>query len=60
MTLLFLKRLNDQFEERPEELEGEGRSKADAWENPDRHSFFVLKEARRNVIANTFQNIVKR
>lgn len=32
MTLLFLKRLNDQFEETAEQLEKNGRSKIDAWE----------------------------
>jgi type I restriction enzyme M protein len=57
MTLLFLKRLNDQFEEGAEELEAKGRSKADAWEDPDRHVFFVPKEARWSVITNAFENI---
>jgi len=47
MTLLFLKRLNDQFEEKAEELERKGKSKKDAWEDPDRHSFFVPENARR-------------
>lgn len=57
MTLLFLKRLNDQFEEKAEEIEKEGKSKNDAWEDPDRHSFYVPKESRWKVISNTFENI---
>ena len=60
MTLLFLKRLNDQFEERAEHLEEKQYSKKDAWEDPDRHSFFVPKEARWRSIANTFENIGER
>jgi type I restriction enzyme M protein len=57
MTLLFLKRLNDQFEEKAEELENQGKSKNDAWGDPDRHLFFVPNEARWKVISNTFENI---
>ncbi len=57
MTLLFLKRLNDQFEEKAEQLVTEGRSKTDAWDDPDRHTFYVPKEARWNVLTNTFENI---
>lgn len=57
MTLLFLKRLNDQFEEKAEQLEKKGKSKNDAWEDPDRHSFFVPENARWNVISKTFENI---
>jgi type I restriction enzyme M protein len=57
MTLLFLKRLNDQFEEKAEQLEKNGISTKDAWEDPDRHSFFVPKEARWSVIVKTFENI---
>lgn len=57
MTLLFLKRLNDQFEEKAEELEKQGKSKNDAWGDPDRHLFLVPSEARWKVISNTFENI---
>lgn len=57
MTLLFLKRLNDQFEERAEQLEGEGKSKGDAWEDPDRHTFYIPRQARWNTITDTFENI---
>lgn len=57
MTLLFLKRLNDQFEEKAEKLEKSGKSKKDAWEDPDRHAFFVPKEAKWKEITNIFENI---
>jgi len=57
MTILFLKRLNDQFEEHARNLEAEGKNKQTAWEDPDRHPFFIPKEARWNEIANTFENI---
>ena len=56
MTLLFLKRLNDQFEEEAEKLE-KTKSKKEAWEDPDRHKFFVPKEARWEEIANSFENV---
>jgi type I restriction enzyme M protein len=57
MTLLFLKRLNDQFEERAEEIERKGLPKKDAWEDPDRHLFFVPNNARWSAITDTFENI---
>ena len=44
MTLLFLKRLNDGFEERVEELQGQGRS--DAANLEYYHDFFVPEDAR--------------
>lgn len=45
MTILFLKRLNDRFEENVENLIKEGKSEKEA--NQDfRHDFFVPKEAR--------------
>jgi type I restriction enzyme M protein len=34
MTLLFLKRLNDQFEEKAKDLEKEGKTQKDAWDDP--------------------------
>jgi type I restriction-modification system DNA methylase subunit len=46
MTLLFLKRLNDTFEENAEKLTQEGKSKKEAYSNKNRHSFFVPDEAR--------------
>lgn len=45
MTILFLKRLNDTFEE-AEKLLKAGKSEKEAWENKLRHSFFVPKDAR--------------
>ena len=57
MTLLFLKRLNDQFEEKAKDLEKKCKSKEDAGEDPDRHLFFVPKNARWYVLSNTFENI---
>lgn len=49
MTLLF-KRLNDTFEENAEKLiKEEGRSKKEAYENKNRHYFFISKEARWSV-----------
>ena len=45
MTLLFLKRLNDRFEENVEELMGQGKSEEEA--NLEfYHDFFVLDDAR--------------
>lgn len=57
MTLLFLKRLNDQFEEKAEKLEKSGKSKKEAWEDPDRHTFFVPKDAKWQEIENAFENV---
>jgi type I restriction enzyme M protein len=50
MTLLFIKRLNDTFEENAEKLiKEEGRSEKEAYENKNRHYFFSPKEARWSV-----------
>lgn len=57
MTLLFLKRLNDQFEEKAEMLEKKLKNKKAAWEDPDHHTFFVPKKARWDEIVKTFENI---
>ena len=56
LGMLFLKRLNDQFEENAIKLEKK-LSKKDAWEDPDRHAFFVPKDARWKKIEETFENI---
>ena len=40
MTLLFLKRLNDTFEENAEKLIKQGKSQKEACENDRRHTFF--------------------
>jgi type I restriction-modification system DNA methylase subunit len=45
MTLLFIKRLNGTFEENAEKLVKEGKSQKEAYENKNRHYFFVPKEA---------------
>jgi type I restriction enzyme M protein len=57
MTLLFLKRLNDTFEDNAEKLEQEGKSKKEAWDNPRRHNFFVPPNARWSVLASAAENI---
>lgn len=58
MTILFLKRLNDTFEENAEKLvREEGKSEKEAWENKRRHIFFVPKEARWSVLASAAENI---
>jgi len=44
--MLFLKRLNDVFEEEAERIEKETGSKKAAWEDPDEHQFFVPPRAR--------------
>jgi type I restriction-modification system DNA methylase subunit len=46
MTLLFLKRLNDAFEENAEKLIKEGKSEKEAYGNKNRQNFFIPKEAR--------------
>ena len=56
MTILFLKRLNDTFEENAERLEKkEGKSQKEAWENKYRHTFFVPKDARWSVLSSTVE-----
>jgi type I restriction enzyme M protein len=57
MTLLFLKRLNDTFEENAEKLIRQGKSQKEAYENKNRHYFFVPKNARWSVLASTAENI---
>jgi type I restriction enzyme M protein len=57
MTILFLKRLTDQFEERAEQFEQEGKTKKQAWDDPDYHPFFIPQKSRWNVISSTFENI---
>ena len=50
MTILFLKRLNDRFEENVEKLIAEGKTEKEA--NQDfRHDFFVPKNARWNKLS---------
>ncbi|MDE1728727.1 MAG: type I restriction-modification system subunit M N-terminal domain-containing protein, partial [Thaumarchaeota archaeon] len=49
MTLLFLKRLSDQFEEEAEKVEKKTGNKKIAWEDKDEHIFFIPKTARWDV-----------
>ena len=44
MTLLFLKRLNDAFEENTEKLMQQGKSEKEAYGNKNRHYFFLLED----------------
>jgi type I restriction enzyme M protein len=44
--LLFLKRLNDVFEEEVEAIIASTGDEYNAWENPDDHEFFLPKEAQ--------------
>ena len=57
MSLLFLKRLNDSFEENAEKLLDQGKSKNEAYENKRRHTFFLPKETRWSVLASAAENI---
>jgi type I restriction enzyme M protein len=57
MTLLFLKRLNDTFEENAEKLIKQGKSQKEAYENKNRHYFFIPKNARWSILASTAENI---
>lgn len=57
MTLLFLKRLNDTFEENVEKLIKKGIREKDAWTNKNRHNFFVPDKARWSVLTKTSENI---
>jgi type I restriction enzyme M protein len=57
MTLLFLKRLNDTFEENVDKLIQEGKSEEEAYGNKNRHFFFVPKQARWIVLSMASENI---
>ncbi len=56
MTILFLKRLNDTFEENVEKLVKEGNSQKKA-EQKFRHKFFVPETARWNVLSDASSNL---
>jgi len=56
MTILFLKRLNDTFEENVEKLIKEGNSKKKA-EQKFRHKFFVPETAKWNVLSDASSNL---
>ena len=57
MTLLFIKRLNDTFEENAEKLIKHGKSEKEAYSNKMRHNFFIPKEARWSVLSSAAENI---
>jgi type I restriction-modification system DNA methylase subunit len=56
MTLLFLKRLNDTFEENAENLIKKGMNIKEAY-NKRRHNFFIPETARWSILAATAENI---
>jgi 5-methylcytosine-specific restriction enzyme subunit McrC len=56
MTLLFLKRLNDTFEENAENLIKKGINKKEAY-NKRRHNFYIPDNARWTVLSSTAENI---
>ncbi len=56
MTILFLKRLNDQFEENIDLLIAKGKSKKDAMKHFN-HKFFVPSSARWETLASATSNI---
>ena len=56
MTLLFLKRLNDTFEENAENLINKGINKKEAY-NKRRHNFYIPENARWTVFSSTAENI---
>ena len=56
MTVLFLKRLNDTFEENVEKLVLEGNTQKKA-EQKFRHKFYVPETARWSVLANASSNL---
>jgi len=58
MSLLFLKRINDQFDENVRNLIKEGLSEKEALE-PHRHLFYVPPEARWEQITKSFLSIGK-
>ena len=60
MTLLFIKRLNDTFEENAEKLVKEGKSEKEAYGNKNRHYFFIPQEARWHVLSKYQRILVKR
>ena len=56
LGLLFVKRLNDVFEDKAKSLEKK-YGKDEAWNDPDRHPFFIPKDGRWEKIESTFENI---
>ena len=59
-TLLFLKRLNNTFEENPEKLIQERKSEKEVYCSKNRHYFFVPEEVRWTVLSTAAENMVNR
>ncbi len=58
LTLLFLKRLNDVFEENAEKIMKEQNlDKDEAYGNPRRHDFFIPEDARWSVLEKASEDI---
>lgn len=57
MTLLFLKRLNDTFEENADKLIKHGKSEKEAYGNKMRHNFFIPKDARWSILSSAAENL---
>ena len=57
LTLLFLKKLNDTFEENAEKLIKSGMSKKEAYENKRRHDFFIPEDARWKVLEDAAEDL---
>ena len=55
--MTFIHKLNDTFKENAEKLVREGKSQKEAYENKNRHYFFIPKEARWPVLSNAAENI---
>lgn len=56
LGMLFLKRLNDVFEDTAKELEKKFDKKT-AWEDPDRHPFFIPENGRWGKIESSWENV---
>ena len=56
LGMLFLKRLSDVFEDKATSLEKK-YGKEEAWNDPDRHPFFIPKDSRWSKIEEKFENI---
>ncbi len=57
LILLFLKRLNDVFEENAQQLIKNGLSKTEAYRDARKHTFFIPEDARWNQLRNSNENI---
>ena len=49
--------MNDTFEEKAERLVKQGKSEKEAWENKNRHNFFIPKNARWKILSSLSENI---